>query len=406
MKKHTLSKIIFPAMMLLFFSTQVFSIDLQIKGFGTAGSIITDSNVGYNFSVKKKPSFFYDSKVGLNFTARLSSKVSAAIQLLAKDWKSALDYENPNWGGLKDFAVKADWAFTTYSPFPGLDLRIGKQKLPVWLISDRVDIGFLYPWIRPPYEVYSINIFTTFFGGNVGYRYNFGDYSLLTEASYGQGFDQVPIGSQQYLNVNSENLWSFNASISHSYFTFRSAYTQVPVNSYIFQSATGTPAGKTSYKFTTIGGSGEYADFFLMSEYAFADITGNMQYHGIYFTLGYTWRFLTPHFTFGYNKFHSGINVLTQFPMGATMATMYLPEINMKQNSMIFGFNLKTSEFSNFKIEYQRTSVKDIPWTKMDLSVSGQVVSSQNISESSAGPFTENPGRAVNIFSIAFNFIF
>jgi len=78
MKKHTLSKIIFPAMMLLFFSTQVFSIDLQIKGFGTAGSIITDSNVGYNFSVKKKPSFFYDSKVGLNFTARLSSKVSAA----------------------------------------------------------------------------------------------------------------------------------------------------------------------------------------------------------------------------------------------------------------------------------------------------------------------------------------
>ena len=66
-----------------------------------------------------------------------------------------------------------------------ISVRAGKIKFPTFLISDYYEVGYAYPWIRPPQEVYSSNPITTLNGVDVLARFRLGDMSLLVQPYYG-----------------------------------------------------------------------------------------------------------------------------------------------------------------------------------------------------------------------------
>ena len=55
-----------------------------------------------------------------------------------------------------------EWLYLTYTPTTNLQIKIGKLRTPFFTMSDFSDVGFAYPWINPPQQVYDTYLFKTF----------------------------------------------------------------------------------------------------------------------------------------------------------------------------------------------------------------------------------------------------
>lgn len=82
------------------------------------------------------------TQFGLNINAQMSDRLSIASQLHATRAEDS-------------YTVALDWAFVSLNLSDNLDLRAGKLKFPGGLVGEYVDVGHLYPWIRPPREMYA-----------------------------------------------------------------------------------------------------------------------------------------------------------------------------------------------------------------------------------------------------------
>lgn len=80
------------------------------------------------------------TRAGLQLNARISDNAEAVVQLLAK--------------GSKDFAAEAQWAYLAYNVRPDLTVRAGRLVLPFYLHSQYLNVGYAYPWVELPTEIY------------------------------------------------------------------------------------------------------------------------------------------------------------------------------------------------------------------------------------------------------------
>ncbi len=88
---------------------------------------------------------FYGTKLGLNITSRLSSRVTVATQLFAPIQENSYD-------------MHVDWAFASFALNEQWSLRTGKIKYPVGIVNEYVEVGVTYPWIQAPLVIYSENM--------------------------------------------------------------------------------------------------------------------------------------------------------------------------------------------------------------------------------------------------------
>lgn len=80
------------------------------------------------------------SRAGLQLNARINEDAEAVVQLLAR--------------GSDDFAVEAQWAYLSYNVRPDLSVRAGRLVLPFYLHSQYLNVGYAYPWVELPTEIY------------------------------------------------------------------------------------------------------------------------------------------------------------------------------------------------------------------------------------------------------------
>ncbi|MCK5881831.1 MAG: hypothetical protein KAG18_08140, partial [Sinobacterium sp.] len=50
---------------------------------------------------------------------------------------------------------EVEWAYVGYSPIDDLEIRVGKLRLPLFLMSEYYYVGNAYPWVRPVPELYN-----------------------------------------------------------------------------------------------------------------------------------------------------------------------------------------------------------------------------------------------------------
>ncbi len=128
----------------------------QFSGFGTLGLVATGTRqVGYPRNDTEaayavdQPTAAVDSRLGLQWSARLSDKLLFTLQVLSKN-----QYDNT-------WRPEVDWACLNWTPTPDWQIkggRIGTQELPN---GDFANVGYTYLWVRPPAEVF--NGFSTSF---------------------------------------------------------------------------------------------------------------------------------------------------------------------------------------------------------------------------------------------------
>ncbi len=278
---------------------------ITLSGFLTAGATYADQRVlaGTNYvsqdgNIENTVGFTNDSRIGIQLSAKVNREVSVTGQLLAR-------------GSEEDFNMKADWAFVTYRAADQLSIRGGKLKLTTFLVSDYIEVGYAYPWIRPPQEVYYANPITTISGVDALVRFNFGDYSLLFQPYFGNSRGEqalapqeavvnpplsLPQGTLLPVAFTADSLTGVNLSFGSDLFTVRAGYLQTLV------SAPNFGVSEDQATFTSVGGTVDWKGLVFYTEYFQREIkdAANGAFpnqKGAYATLGYRFGKFLPHLT-------------------------------------------------------------------------------------------------------------
>ena len=187
--------------------------EIALNGFASVG--------GGHFSAEKRGAGYegYDQdaftadpaiKIGVQVSAQIDEKVSATGQLLAK--------------GSNDYNVESEWAYITYAAQDNWDVRVGRLRSPFFPYSDFLDVGYAYPWIEPPQQVYRF-LFTTVEGIDTLYRSYIGDWDYTAQVYYGRLTDEtVSLGEEVGLDL--KDFAGANISFTRDWLTLRASYNR------------------------------------------------------------------------------------------------------------------------------------------------------------------------------------
>lgn len=119
--------------------------DLRIDGFANfaAGQMISDDEDGTLYGYDGDVRFDQESSYGIQFRGDLQDKLSITGQIVGK-------------GDVENYDAKVTWAYLTYELSDELSVKIGRSRVPYFMYSDFLDVGYAYHWLRPPASVYTL----------------------------------------------------------------------------------------------------------------------------------------------------------------------------------------------------------------------------------------------------------
>lgn len=254
---------------------------LNFNGFISGAYISSDNDAGYN-NATSSADFTQDSKMGLQATFNISNQTQAVLQLMMK--------------GENDWDVEAEWAYLSHRFDNGVKVRGGKLRVPLFMYSDYLDVGYAQPFARPPGEVYDQVPFSSYTGGDIAYDFEFEDSTLTL-----QGFGGESDVSGEAASLDLSNIMGVNASWTDLTWTLRAVYGQTDLDG----SASGGALvidGEQA-QFTGLGGSYDNGSFIAITEWTTVEIEGLLADHeSAYVTLGYRINAFTPYVTVAYVK--------------------------------------------------------------------------------------------------------
>lgn len=163
----------------------------QLSGFGSLvygnvmngdGYIANFPNLGIygrhgsaGFGPSQNLDFNPETRLGVQGTLNLAEGLRGTVQVISR--------------GTNDYSPRFEWAYLSWDASPKLDFQAGKMRLPVYLYSDKMDVGFAYPWLRVPSDAYSLDS-VNYKGARVNYRMQLGE--LNTRFSLWGGKQEDP----------------------------------------------------------------------------------------------------------------------------------------------------------------------------------------------------------------------
>lgn len=129
----------------------ILSGDTTVSGFGTLGGVYNSNrqygfvrDIGQETPPGRQSSWKSDSLLGLQVAHTFNPQWQVVGQgVLRKQVEENLDNTITR-------------AFVAYRPTANVHLRLGRMADATFLMSDYSDIGYVYPWVRPPVESYAI----------------------------------------------------------------------------------------------------------------------------------------------------------------------------------------------------------------------------------------------------------
>lgn len=219
----------------------VFSgVDFSVNGFGTAGTVFTNSNSAQFIrgdeltGASKTPSEAVDSNIAVQGTARFNSWLSATVQVY--DGKNAL-------------IDPVAWAYLKIDPLANLSIKVGKVEMPIFMISDSLNIGYANTWVRPPNEVYGLSISEEMKGAEATYTLPIGSTHLSATVYGGNGLSHLG-------GLGGGNVWDIHgveARWETDWITFRGGY--------MTQENELAPGSHDKYTFSGVGAMMDHSNF-------------------------------------------------------------------------------------------------------------------------------------------------
>ena len=335
------SQILTAAILCCLSANTMASDNVEINSFMTLGLATSSNDDGtYLNRINTHISLENDSHYGINIRTEVHDRLTGAAQLLATSDKN-------------NFNVEAEWAYLSYKVTPDSSIRAGKLNLSTFLLSDYITVGSLYPWIRPPSEVYENNPMKNYLGVEWLHITRFGSFAKLTS--------QFFVGSAQ-VQENSATLfqaqdgYGVNFQLDTESVTLRiGAITPEVVIEFTDLTNPGAPPAVFDNQdralMYTAGLSWDFSGFIGYSEYVKTEVDNQTQaffpnQEGFYVTLGMQMGDFLPHVTYAKSD---GEDYTGALP-AALVATGAIPP--NKQESVAFGIRYDIDDNIDFKVEY------------------------------------------------------
>ena len=118
------------------------------------------------------------------------------------------------------------WAYVKLDPLDNLSFKLGRVEMPIFAISDSLDVGYANVWLRPPQEVYALANLKELNGGELSYSLPVaGTHLTLT----GYAGDTV-IWTQRYAAMNGNDARGGELKWDTEWVTLRAGWAQAHVD--------------------------------------------------------------------------------------------------------------------------------------------------------------------------------
>jgi len=319
---------------------------LEWDGFLTAGFSLHDQEDAiYLDTITDDIRFDNDSKFGLQVTADVSENMQVVSQILAA-------------GSDENFDLDVEWAYLDWVLNDTVSLRGGKVKEPVFLISDYIEVGYAYPWIRPPQEVYRNNPINTINGFEALIQMDMGGMGFTFQPYLGSNTEGVP--NQPGLTFDASNFYGAAIQLASRSFTAQVSYltTDVAVSGAtgVVDTTTGFPVpfgSEGTATLTSFGLSTDINNFVAYAEFVTRDIEADStvpldslfpDQDAWYVTVGYRMGNFLPHLTIANSE---------ATPLAGASQSPLTPSPGSSQDSITLGVRYEINDSAAFKFEVQ-----------------------------------------------------
>ncbi len=343
---------------------------LTVSGFGTLGAVVTRSDdlqfrrVGVEAPSTKSVDFAPDSVMGVQTNFRLGDSAEAVLQVVSR--------ESPK----NNYLPRASLAFLSYSPSPESTLRMGRLRLPIFMLSDSIDINYAHPWVRPPVEVYGLSPFSDLDGIDFFFRRRIKDVDVELHPYLGRSrIDIIQTGHSSL-----SHLRGLNIGLSSGALTLHAGYARArldmrwgdPFTSSLLDALHATPSGEriiaemqgsdAATSFTSAGFQWDGERWLLIGEYAArrAAAFANSA-NGWHLTVGRHIGPFTPYLKFARTLQTSPI-ISDQFTAGQPALQRFNASRNGAQRSFGAGLRWDLRRDAAFKMEFARTRTENDSW--------------------------------------------
>jgi hypothetical protein len=354
----------------------------SFSGYGTAGVVHSDDDQADYLVDAFKPSGpghtrkwdpEVDSRIAGQVAAQFTPKFSGVVQVVMQQrhddtWKPKVEWANLTWHVTEDFS-----------------LRAGRVVLPVFMLTDTRKVGYAYPWVRPPVEMYSLVPVTSNDGIEASWRLAAGDTRTTLQATTGRSESPFPSASGfGEGRADVRDLVKLAATVENGPFSVRLDYGQarltiatIGAQFDIFRAF--GPAGEAiadrfnvtdrRVTFVGLGGSYDPGPWFAMGEWARFDtrsIIGKKE--AWYVSAGARFGKLTPYATYARvrmlsDRSHPGLPLAGLPPELAAAAGALNAALNMQlavgpmQETTSVGLRWDVLKSAALKLQYDRVDV-------------------------------------------------
>lgn len=156
-----------------------------------------------------------DTRAGIQATANLTMKLSAALQVITQQ-----NYTN-------SYKPSVEWANVKYQFTPEIAARAGRVVLPIFMVTDYRRVGYANPWVRPPVELYSMIPITTADGVDGAWRTSFGEVTNTLQGMFGRASLKFPDASGfEAGKAEARSLFALSNTLEYGSTTLRLNYGQ------------------------------------------------------------------------------------------------------------------------------------------------------------------------------------
>ncbi len=389
--------------------------DVSLKGFGTLG--IANSSTGNADFVANNTQQFTggvgrtnslgispDTKVGLQIDWQATSRLSITSQAVSKQ------------GMENSWVPELQMAFAKFKLLPDLDIRAGRLRPAIYMLSDYLDVNYANPWIRPPSELYSSASITRMEGVDFLYRPQTGPVSWLIQPYFGTANNIPALNNTSY---TLKNMLGGNISASLDDFTLRAGYVHdyLTINSPLYNTQVALPLntlckrgdkvacaelpaiaadGKDS-SYTSVGASWDNGNYFISGEYGWRTSKSYLSTSTQgYITGGARFGKFTPYIMYSQVGNNSAKSFTGGSPLTNTVITALYDNFTNDQDTKTLG--LRYDILKNIDIKAQWDRIDTAPAFGLPGTGQGMFVN--------ATPAFKNGANTVDIFSVAVDFVF
>ncbi len=296
------------------------------------GDYILDGTIPKGPGRSRNWSATNDSRIGVQVAANFTPETSAIIQVIS-------EYQADG-----TYRPAVEWANVKYAFTPDAYIRVGRIALPTFLNSDSRKVGYSYPWIHPPIDLYRQLSITNNDGMDTSYRFGIGAAENSIKVIYGRNTNERPTSTS-----SARKLWGIFDAFEYGSATLRVGYQEREASSY--NHLTGVTGAWTPNSDLSIGASYDPGGWFAMSEWMQRKSTTKAS--AMYISAGYRINKFTPYLTYSQN---SPASFLPGFPAPTAIA---IQSAKKQQSTASLGVRWDFMKNTDFKLQYDQVYLSD-----------------------------------------------